>query len=479
MTLGHSTLPRSGEPYIIEPSWILAWNDGDFALLRDHCVVVADSRIAEIRPSGIVSRDWRLRCQGQLLVPGFIAGHAHTTIAAALRGVVGLPNHSGNPLQLADRLGDQDRYDLTLYRLSESLRSGCTTRFEQALSLKQAKAHLAAAVELRSREYLSAMTPGWDRVFPIWHRSKDEVLFDSEPDTLTEIAAIREWSLENNNRENGRIRMQMGPHAPNTHTPATMRAVAAAARELGNGIQIHLSQDAREVDDIRRLWRMSPARWIEQFGFFDGPVIVAHLRAADLVDEVPFLASHGVTFGYCPWEGGIAGTTMARIWPEALAAGMNTSIGTEFSNDYVEAIKLAVFYGGARFALRPYPAISPVPLKNPTIWDALRAATVNGASITRRDDLGRIQLGAKADLASIDVTGYFVGSSAVPPQPVYNLLYASGLSVVHTITDGQIQMHDRRLVVADETGINDRAARVMELLWREAANDGWFDDRVV
>ena len=58
-------------------------------------------------------------------------------------------------------------------------------------------------------------------------------------------------------------------------------------------------------------------------------------------------------------------TTVPRWWPEVLAAGMNASIGIEFSADYVENIKLAVLYGGARYSLLPHPDLSPVPLKNP------------------------------------------------------------------------------------------------------------------
>jgi cytosine/adenosine deaminase-related metal-dependent hydrolase len=469
--------PPRNRPVILHPSWTLAWEAGSFKLLRDHSIVVEHGRIVEISPvRRRVRRDFNVWARGQLLLPGLISGHTHTTIVSAARGIVGLPGKGGAPIRTADLLDADDRYDLTLYRLAESLRGGCTTRFEQALSLEQAKSHLRAAKELETREYLSAMTPGWSRLFPIWQRSNDQVLFDSEPETLAEIEAIRAWSVANNNAEGGRIRMQMGPHAPNTHTPATMRAIAAAAKELGNGIHMHLSQDAREINDIQRLYGKRPTEWIDEFGFYDDGLLAAHLRGMDPVIELPILKEKEATFGYCPWEGGIAGTTVPRWWPEVLAAGVNSSIGLEFSNDYIESMKMAVFYGGARFSLLPHPAVSPVPLKNPTIWDAMRASTVNGAAIRRRDDLGRIEVGARADLASVDVTGYFVGSPAVPPQPVYNLLYANGKSVVNVMTDGVLQVHNGRLLIADERRIAERAGRVMEKLWAQAAAEGWFND---
>lgn len=467
---------RQDRPIILNPSWTLAWRNGGFELLRDHHVVVERGVVAEVRGRPVRGRrSQRLECSGQLLMPGFISGHTHTTIVSAARGIVGLPGRDGNPIRTADLLDDRDRYDLTLWRLAESVRGGCTTRFEQALSLSQAKAHFRAAGELGTREYLSAMTPGWSRLFPIWQRSDDQVLFDSEPATLAEIADIRAWSVANNNAEGGKIRMQMGPHAPNTHTPATMRAIADAARELGNGIHMHLSQDVREIGDIQRLYGKKPTQWIDEFGFYDGPLIAAHLRGMDPAVELPILKDKGATFGYDPWEGGIGGTTVPRWWPEVLAAGINSSIGLEFSNDYIEAMKMGVFYGGARFSLLPYPDRSPVPLKNPTIWDAVRAGTVNGAAIVGRDDLGRIAPGARADLCTVDVTGYFVGAPAVPPQPVYNLLYANGLSVVHVMTDGVPQFVNGRLTLMDEQRIAKRAGRVMDKLWAQAAAEGWFN----
>lgn len=468
-------LPRTDKPLVIEPSWVLAWDKNDFRLLRDHSVVVEEGHIAEIRPGHRVGRDQRLRCPGQLLSPGFISGHTHTNIVDLGRGVVGYPGAEGRPMTLGDLLDEDDRHDLTLYRLAESLRGGCTTRFEQALSLEQGKAHLAAARKYQTREYLSAMTPGWSRLPPIWYREDDQVLFDSEPETLAEIESIRAWSLANNDTESGRIQMQMGPHAPNTLTPKAMRAVSAAAQELGNGIHTHLSQNPREIRDIRRLWNKTPAEWIDEFGWYDGPLIVAHLRSVDPVAELPILAEKKANFGYCPWQAGINGTTAPRWWPEALAAGINSSIGLEFSGDYVENIKLAVFYGGARYSLLPHPDVSPVPLKKPNVWDAMRAATVNGAAIVGRDDLGRIAVGAKADLVTIDVTGFLVGSGAVPPQPVYNLLFTNGLSVVHTMTEGQIQIYQGRFALDDQQQVAERAATVMRKIWSEAEAAGWFD----
>ena len=45
---------------------------------------------------------------------------------------------------------------------------------------------------------------------------------------------------------NDRLQPMMSPHATDTHTPETMSAIVDAARELGTGVHIHLSQSGQE-----------------------------------------------------------------------------------------------------------------------------------------------------------------------------------------------------------------------------------------
>ena len=57
------TLPRADKPLVIEPSWVLAWDKGEFKLLRDHSVVVEQGHIAEIRAGHRVGQDQRQLAQ--------------------------------------------------------------------------------------------------------------------------------------------------------------------------------------------------------------------------------------------------------------------------------------------------------------------------------------------------------------------------------------------------------------------------------
>lgn len=98
----------------------------------------------------------------------------------------------------------------------------------------------------------------------------------------------------------------------------------------------------------------------------------------------------------------------------------------------------------------------------PTIWTAVEGATLGAVRGLGRDDLGRIAPGAKADLCTVDVTGFLTGSGAVPPEPLNNLLYAHGLAVRHVMTDGFFQVFNGHLVVDDEERVKKRGGAAVQ-----------------
>jgi 5-methylthioadenosine/S-adenosylhomocysteine deaminase len=465
-------VPRRDRPIIIEPSWILAYENGGLKLLRDHALIVKDDKIEAIVEGRKPGNDQRIDATGQLLIAGFISGHTHVAGATPTRGIIEAGRSFARPLEVVELLTDDELDDLTAFNLAELLRSGCTTHVEQALSLRQAESYARVAARWSARGYPGGMIPGIHRLFPIWFRTDQQALLDSEPGTLQEIADNLEFGRTWNHAEEDRIRPMMAPHAADTQTPATLAAISAAAAELGNGIHIHLLQRAAENDNAHFF---SPGKraieWLDEHGFFDGPFFGAHMSQADVAIDIPLLKETGGTYSTCPSGGGAGGGT--QPWPEALAAGLRTNIGIDtHSNDYVENLKLAYIKGRVRRNLLL--ATSPVPLRNPTIWDAVRAATVNAADELGRDDLGRIAVGAKADLTSIDVTGFLAGTGAVPPEPLNNLLYTGGLGVRMTMTDGFVQVMNGHLVIDDEARVLRRGGAAVQKIWDILEAEGWF-----
>jgi len=267
----------------------------------------------------------------------------------------------------------------------------------------------------------------------------------------------------------------MAPSVTSVHTRATFDAVGRAAKELGNGIHIHIQNgwDPNDRKALERVWGQDEIPILQSLGLLDAPTFGAHLLGIDPQKDLPILAHAKFTFAHCPSAAGATVLPSSQPYPEALAAGVNTCIGLDtHSNDYLENIKLAVMQGRARSQLLG--RSSPVALTEPTIWHALRSATLGGAQGLGRSDLGRIEAGAKADLCTVDVSGLLVGNGTPPREPWNNLLYANGLSVRNVMTDGTWQVRDGKLVFDDEARIVARGGTVVRKVWSLLEAEGFF-----
>jgi cytosine/adenosine deaminase-related metal-dependent hydrolase len=461
----------SSRTVVIEAGQALLYRKGDLSVERDVSILVRDGSIEAVSDSPIRGFP-TIDARRQFVLPGFILGHTHACSATPTRGIIEMGRSFARPLELVETLSDDDMDALTAFNVAELLLGGATTHVEMSLSLRQAQSYVRVARNWGVRGYPGGMVPGIARLFPIWFRDSDQALQDSVPATLEEIAENLAFARRVNGAEEGRIRPQMAPHATDTQTPETMRAIARGAAELGNGIHIHLSQSAQETDTVKRLWGMTPAAWCKTFDFYDGPFFGAHMSGLDFAVDPAILNAGGAVYAHCPSAGGAGGET--QPYPEALAAGMNVNIGIDtHSNDYIENLKLAVLYGQARHSL--ISESSPIPLRRPCMWDAVRGATLIAAKGLGREDIGRIAPGARADLVGIDVSGPLVGTGALPPEPLNHLLYAHGLATKLVMTDGNIQVFDGRFVADDFARVSSEGAEVVRGIWSRLAAEGWFD----
>ncbi|WP_224088625.1 amidohydrolase family protein [Arthrobacter sp. StoSoilB13] len=481
-------------PLVLAPSWLLAHINDEMVLLADHEVVVKNGRIEAVRPR-TGSTDERVDMPGQLLLPGLISMHSHVAGGAATRGYVEgnlTPMSKGAPLRqgrqflkamvLLEDLPAEDLDTMTALNLAEILRGGCTTQVEMSKGLRSMQSYVRVAREFGIRGYPSGAVPGMKRILPIWKRgTDDQALFDSVPETLAEIQENLDYARSINGVDDGRILPMMAPATNAVHTPETFAAMKSAAQEL-HGLHIHLQAGygrAPQPDKVamNRLWGQDEIPWLHSMGIFDGSVRVfgAHLLGIDFERDLPLLANSSFTFANCP-SGTGAGVTPAQWpWPEVLGAGVNSGIGLDtHSNDYIENLKMAVIYGRIRADFLG--DSTPVPMVRPSIWTAVEAATLGGARGLGREDLGRIAVGAKADLTSIDVSGMFVGVGTVPREPLNHLMYANGLSVRNVMTDGQWQVRDGALTIVDEAALVHKAGKVVQRIWDQMAADGVFVD---
>jgi hypothetical protein len=76
----------------------------------------------------------------------------------------------------------------------------------------------------------------------------------------------------------------------------------------------------------------------------------------------------------------------------------------------------------------------------------------------------------------VEVTGMLNGVGAVPPEPLNNLLYANGRMVRTVMTDGRVQLRDGQFLVDDPQRLLSEGGEVVEKIWRELEQEGWFTD---
>lgn len=451
-------------------------------VVRDVSIRVVGDRIAEITQGATGTSAPRLSLPEQLLLPGFISSHCHVASGVPTRAVI--EPRRGNytlAMKFADELDDDDMDAMTAFNLAELIRTGCTTQVEMSLSLHQAKSYARVAKAFGARGYPAGMIPGYARLFDLWRTAHgplkvfDDGMFeDYIPGTMAEIKDNLAFGQEWNHACDDRIRPMMAPHATDTHTPGTMLAILEAARELGNGLQIHLAQSVDESLAVHRRWGLRSVEWIDSLGLFGVPVFGAHMFGANLLHDPTILANRPYVFATCPFDTGVNGNL--QPYPEMLAAGVAVGVGVDGHNmDFIETLKMAVVKGQARHNTVSNPG---VPSQSPTIDDAVLGATKLTADNLGRPDLGRLEVGAKADLVTMDVTGLLVGSGRLSPEPLSNLLYGNGLQVRNVVIDGHWKVRDGALLFAEVDELKEKAGRAAQKVWDQLKDAGWMDTLV-
>jgi cytosine/adenosine deaminase-related metal-dependent hydrolase len=86
--------------------------------------------------------------------------------------------------------------------------------------------------------------------------------------------------------------------------------------------------------------------------------------------------------------------------------------------------------------------------------DIFRAATLGGAAALGREDLGRIAVGAKADMILVDLTNPRVGMIEDPIRTLH--MNCTGADIKNVIINGRVVMEDRVLSGIDEPATRHR-----------------------
>jgi cytosine/adenosine deaminase-related metal-dependent hydrolase len=447
----------------IRAAWILAERDGRQALLPDHVVVVEGGRIADVTRERVVDAEL-IDVPGGIAIPGLINLHNHTLNAPLFRSLVDdLPRSATGPSKVYSMLMpigglavtalDPDSLgDLVALGLLEVVRSGATTMVDQFRPRQAVILDLAHAMGLRlyGAPYLFSPAAGM---------ADDRLAAAARGSGVgAETFAAFESMLSAHHQPSGRIRLMLGPHAPDTCGPDLLREVDRRARADDLLATMHLAQSRGEIEAVRARHGLGPIDYVESCGLLRDGVIFAHgVFLED--DELARVAASGAAIANCA-NVFLRGGTPAPFERFAGAA-VRVGIGTDAERmDMFAQLRTSGFV--SKQASGRGDAASAARL--------LRAATRDGADILRRGDLGRIAPGAAADIVVVDLM-----QAHLQPvrDPLRTLVWYASARDIHTVMiDGRVVIGGGRYRLGDERAIIARGARATAKVWELAERNG-------
>jgi cytosine/adenosine deaminase-related metal-dependent hydrolase len=245
--------------------------------------------------------------------------------------------------------------------------------------------------------------------------------------------------------ESGRLSGMACPAQIDTCTEELLRASVAAAAERGIPIQTHAGQAIIEFHEMVRRTGLSAVQWLDQIGFLGPKASIAH---GIFLDHHPWvrwptrtdigrLVETGTSLAHCPTVFGRRGVTL-RDLGSYLAAGVNIGIGTDtFPHNMLEELRHAAVY--ARITAESHATV--------TTGQVFRAATLGGAKLLGRNDIGRLAKGAQADLVMVDLTHPMMRPTRDPLKSLINA--AADRAVAHVFVQGRQVVANGKVLTMD------------------------------
>ncbi|MFZ0492527.1 MAG: 8-oxoguanine deaminase [Acidimicrobiia bacterium] len=231
------------------------------------------------------------------------------------------------------------------------------------------------------------------------------------------------------------LRVVVAPCSPFSVTPDLMRESAVLARHYGVTLHTHIAETIDEEAFCVDRFGMPPLAYAESVGWVGPDVWFAH--AVHMSEsEIAKMADTATGVAHCPASNMRLGSGIAPV-AEYLEAGVPTALGVDGSasndgNDLLGEARLAMLL--ARVRRR---GMMPIRL-------ALEVATVGGAQVLGRDDIGALAPGKTADFAAFDLN--HIEYAGAQHDPVAALLLCAPTRAAYTFVHGSPVVSEGRPV---------------------------------
>jgi cytosine/adenosine deaminase-related metal-dependent hydrolase len=256
-----------------------------------------------------------------------------------------------------------------------------------------------------------------------------ETYHDSEPGSMTQIV--------------------LAPCSPFSVTGELMKRSAELARQYDVQLHTHLAETKDEEVFCEEKFGYRPVAYMETVDWLGDDVWFAH-SVHVTKEEIGVYARTGCGVAHCPSSNMRLASGIAPIW-ELLGAGVDVGIGVDgsASNDSSHllaearhAMLLARLRAGVEGA-----SLSGSDSPIMTARQALEMATIGGAAVLGRRDIGSLEAGKCADFIAFDLSRLdFAGALH---DPLAALLFCNSVNVDVNVVGGKFIVKDGQLKTLD------------------------------
>jgi len=246
------------------------------------------------------------------------------------------------------------------------------------------------------------------------------------------------------------IRVVIAPCSPFSVTQNLMREAAALARQYGVQLHTHLAETFDEDDFCKQMFGVLPVEYAEQVNWLGDDVWYAHSVHVRQQD-IDLMARTQTGAAHCPSSNMRLASGIAPI-RAMVDAGVPVGLGVDGSASNDGSHMLAE----ARQAM-----LLQRVLGNPaglTGLEALELATLGGAKVLGRDDIGSIEPGKCADFIGFNTNRLDYAGAQHDLQSA--LVFCAPQRVDLSVINGRIVVEDGQLLTVDLRRVMDQHNKI-------------------
>ncbi len=425
---------------------LLITMDAQRRRIADGGLFVRDDAIVQVGPTAELpaAADTIIDARGMIVLPGLINTHHHLyqTLTRCMAQDSVLFDWLTTLYPIWAQLTPEAVYVSAKVGLAELMLSGCTTSSDHLYIYPNGcriEHEIEAAVELGIRFVATrgSMSLGRSRGGLPPDRcveTEDFILKDSQ-------RAIEQY----HQRERfAMVQVALAPCSPFSVTADLMRESAALARSYGVRLHTHLAETLDEERFCLEKFGARPVEYVESLGWV-GPDVwhahCVHLNAA----EIALFARTGSGVAHCPSSNmrlasGIAPVRAMRDAGVKVGLGVDGSASNDGNHLLAEA-RQALLVQRVR-------DLNPAALG---AQEALELATLGGAAVLGRDDIGSLAPGMAADF--IGYRQERLDFAGALHDPLAALVFCTPPKVDLSVINGKVRVQDGEIVGLDVVGL--------------------------